>query len=348
MNMKHKQSNGADRTDSRRPDHKQGVVYKKNIGWYQVHSDGETIACSLSSQLRKELVYPTADPGSLPHRVRQVKEIKHVDPAAIGDRVAYLDAHDGTGLIVQVLPRRNWLSRRTSVPMPSAHAFEQVIVANVDRMVIVFAAARPDPKWNLLDRYLASAEANEIPALICITKLDLAQVQDGKLDPDLETALEEYRRIGYPSILTSSLSGWGLAELKEALQGRTSVLVGKSGVGKTSLLNALQPELGLRVAEVGRKTGKGRHTTAHLEMFPLTFGGSIVDTPGMREFGLWELDSDDLISCFPEMRPYAGKCRFGLDCQHDEEPGCALRQAVCSGQVSPRRYQSFMRLKAES
>jgi ribosome biogenesis GTPase len=328
--------------------YKQGVVYKKNIGWYQIHSDGDVITCSLSSRLRKELIYPIADPNSLPHRVRNVREIKHVDPVAIGDRVTYLEACDGTGLVVQVLPRRNWLSRKTAVPMPTAHAFEQVVVANVDQVVIVFAAARPEPKWNLLDRYLVSTEAHGLPALICITKLDLAEGQDGSIAPELESTLEEYRQISYPVVLTSAKTGEGFEALKGALQGRVSVLVGKSGVGKTSVLNVLQPELNLRVAEVGRETGKGKHTTAHLEMFSLKFGGAIVDTPGMREFGLWELDSNDLISCFPEMRPFVGKCRFGLDCQHDEEPGCAVRKAVCSGQISPRRYQSYMRLKAEA
>ena len=147
-------------------------------------------------------------------------------------------------------------------------------------------------------------------------------------------------------ILTSAVTGEGLTRLEWALRGKVSVLVGKSGVGKTSLLNALQPGLGLRVGQVSRESGKGRHTTAHLEMFPLAIGGAVIDTPGMREFGLWVVDGDDLALRFPEMRPYVGRCKFGLDCQHDEEPGCALRKAVMAGEVSPRRYRSYMRLKA--
>jgi ribosome biogenesis GTPase len=156
--------------------------------------------------------------------------------------------------------------------------------------------------------------------------------------------VEEYRRIGYPVLLVSALTGEGLEGLKQSLQGRLSVFLGKSGVGKTSLLNALEPGLGLRVNQVSRVTGKGKHTTTHLEMFSLAHGEAIIDTPGVREFGLWEVEQQDLALFFPEMQPYVGKCRFGLGCRHDEEPGCAIRKAVTAGQVSPRRYQSYLRL----
>ena len=334
-----------------------GVVYKKTIGTYYIHIDGRVLPCSLSSRLRKQLIYPTADPNSLRHTVRDVKALEHVDPVAVGDVVRFVDAHDGTGLIVEVLPRRNKLTRRTAVPMPGARPFEQVIVSNIDQVVPVFAAAAPTPKWNMLDRYLVSAESLDLPSLICITKLDLVQAEDGSIDEELLEAMEEYCKIGYPVVLTSALTGYGLDELKQALWGRVSVFLGKSGVGKTALLNALQPGLGLRVKEVNPITGKGKHTTTHLEMFPLTFGnpgetgpgtgGAIVDTPGVREFGLWDVDEGDLALFFPEMRPFVGRCKFGLDCQHDDEPGCAIRKAVSSGQISPHRYQSYMRLKEE-
>jgi ribosome biogenesis GTPase len=196
----------------------------------------------------------------------------------------------------------------------------------------------------LLDRYLAAAESLELSALICITKLDL--IPDA--DDELATTLDEYRRIGYPVVLTSSFTGEGLDELRKALRGRLSVLVGKSGVGKTALLNALEPGLGLRVGAVGTgQVGKGRHTTTQVEMVPLGIGGNLVDTPGTREFGLWDVAEDDLALFFPEMRPYVGQCRFGLDCQHDEEPGCAIRKAVMAGKIGPRRYQSYMQLKQE-
>ncbi len=320
-----------------------GVVYKKTIGNYLVHTDGQALPCELSPRLRKKLIYPTADPGSLHHRVQKVVEIEHVDPLAVGDEVRCILAEENKGLIVELLPRRNKLTRKSAVPMPSAHPFEQVIVTNIDQVVAVIAAAQPAPKWNLLDRYLASAEAGEIEALICITKLDL--VKD--LDNELKPLLDEYQAIGYAHVLTSAVTGEGIDQLREALKGRTSVFVGKSGVGKSALLNHLQPGLGLKVKEVNQVTGKGRHTTSHLEMFGLDSGGAIVDTPGTREFGLWEFDGDNLALLFREMQPLVGRCRFRLDCQHDDEPGCAIRNAVVDGRISPRRYQSYLRLKEE-
>jgi ribosome biogenesis GTPase len=268
-----------------------------------------------------------------------------MDPLAVGDEVRYIQADDGKGLIVELLPRRNKLTRRSAVPKPlhlGAHPFEQVIVTNVDQVVAVMAAADPAPKWNLLDRYLASSEVSEVPAMICITKLDLVSEND----PHLQEALEEYRSIGYRITCTSAYTGEGLEDLRQALSGHTSVFIGKSGVGKTALLNRLQPGLGLKVKEVNLATGKGRHTTTNLEMFPLEGTGAIVDTPGTREFGLWQFD-DDLALLFPEMRDLVGTCRFGLDCQHDEEPGCAIRKAVVDGRISPRRYQSLISLRED-
>jgi ribosome biogenesis GTPase len=323
-----------------------GVVYKKTIGNYTVHSDGKIVLCELSNRIRKQLIYPTADPGSLHHRVQKVVELEHMDPLAVGDEVRFILAEDGKGLIVELVPRRNKLTRRSAVAKPirhGAHPFEQIIVANVDQVVCVVSAAQPEPKWTLLDRYLASAESADAPALICITKLDLVKGSEFEL---LE-ALEEYAHIGYPFVLTSSVSGEGLADLRLRLEGRVSAMVGKSGVGKTALLNALQPGLGLRVKEVNQATGKGRHSTTNLEMFSLNESGAIVDTPGTREFGIWEFE-DDLAFLFREMRSLVGRCRFGLDCHHDEEPGCAIRKAVMEGQISPRRYQSYLQLSREA
>ena len=332
-----------------------GVVFRKMLGHYTVHSDGREIDCTLSSRLHKQLIFPTADPTSLRHAVREVREIEHVNPVAIGDRVRYVDAGGGRGLIplastnskeasgmiVQILPRASKLSRPATVP--GQRVFEQVIVSNADQVVPVFSAANPTPKWGLLDRYLVSAESAGLPSLIVINKLDLAWKH-----PALEEELEIYRRIGYPVLLVSAVTGEGITELKQALQGKLSVLVGKSGVGKTSLLNALQPGLGLRVKAVSSgKVGKGRHATTHLEMFELNFGGALVDTPGMREFGLWDITADELADLFPEMADYVGQCRFGLSCHHDREPGCAIRRAVMAGSISPYRYQSYMHLREE-
>jgi ribosome biogenesis GTPase len=228
--------------------------------------------------------------------------------------------------------------------MPTANPFEQVIVANIDQVAPVFAAANPPPKWNMLDRYLVSAESLSLPSLVVITKADLAKGDGGSLDGNLDQVLQEYRHIGYHVIVTSIVNGQGLDELKEALHDRITVLVGKSGVGKTSLLNALQPGLGLRVNEVSQATGKGKHTTTNMQMFSLNIGGAIVDTPGMREFGLWEAKDQDMALFFPEMKPFVGTCKFGLDCHHKNEPGCAIRKAVSEGLISSQRYQSFLGL----
>ena len=273
--------------------------------------------------------------------MQAVREIDHVDPVAIGDHVRYLDAGEGRGMITDILPRRSKLSR--PMPVPGQRVFEQVIVSNADQVVPVFAVANPTPKWGLLDRYLVSAEASKLPSLIVITKLDLAEK-----NRRLETDIEIYRRIGYPVQLVSSVTGEGLEKLKQALRGRLSVLVGKSGVGKTSLLNAIQPGLGLRVKAVGQgDVGKGRHITSYLQMFELDFGGTLVDTPGMREFGLWDVNGEELAFLFPEMTSYIGQCKFGMSCRHDQEPGCAIRKAVMAGDISPYRYQSYMNLREE-
>ncbi len=318
----------------------QGIVFQKNLGQYSVHSNGREIACALSSRLHKQLSYPTAAPSSLRRAVQSVRELDQVDPVAIGDVVRFVDAGESRGMITEILPRRNKLSRPATTP--GQRVFEQVIVANADQVVPVFAAASPTPKWALLDRYLVAAEAAGLPALICITKTDLA----GQ-DTELEAAIAEYRRIGYRVQLVSAVTGEGLDEIKRSLQERVSVLVGKSGVGKSSLLNAIQPDLGLRVKAISRgKGGKGMHTTTRLEMFRLDGGGAIVDTPGIREFGLWDVDEEDVALFFPEMRPLVGRCKFGLDCRHDEEPGCAIRKAVMRGEISPYRYQSYLKLRA--
>lgn len=332
-----------------------GVVFRKTLGHYTVHTNGRAIDCVPSSLLRKQLIFSTADPTSLRRRVQEVHEIDYVDPLAVGDRVRFVDAGNGrgmiplastnskeaSGMIVEILPRRSKLSR--PAPVPGQRVFEQVIVANADLVLPVFSVANPTPRWGLLDRYLVSAEAAGLPSLIVINKLDLAWK-----NPKLNQEIEIYRRIGYPVLLVSAVSGEGIEKLKQALQGKLSVLVGKSGVGKTSLLNAIQPGLGQRVQAVSNgEIGKGRHTTSHLEMFDLDFGGALVDTPGIRELGLWDVTGDELASLFPEMADYVGQCKFGLSCRHDREPGCAIRKEVMAGRISPYRYQSYMRLREE-
>jgi len=248
-------------------------------------------------------------------------------------------------MILDVLPRQNYLARGSAKPNPRAHSFEQVIAANLDQIIPVFAAANPRPKWHMLDRILVAAEAHQIPSTILITKYDL--VKGRKSEEELQLAINRYKKIGYPVIVTSAKDKLGLEVLGNTLDQKTSLLVGKSGVGKSSLMNMIEPGLDLKVQSVNSSTAKGRHTTSHLEMYPLAKGGNIIDTPGTREFGIWGLDPCCLSDCFPEMRPFIGQCKFGLSCQHDEEPGCAIRKAVVNGTISPFRYKSYLRMRMD-
>jgi ribosome biogenesis GTPase len=311
-----------------------GIVIKKNMGHYWVWTQGEALRCGL--RLPAELPRGKGKKG-------KKKEHKNVADIVVGDRVA-VSRNNGSALICELHPRNNRLARRAAQAKPGTRAAEQVVAANIDQLVAVMALSQPEPRWNLLDRYLASAESLEIEALICLTKLDTAG--EVELDENVQREIETYQRAGYNVLLTSAYTGEGMPALEESLNGKVSVLMGKSGAGKSSLLNVLLPGLDLRVNKVNETTGKGRHTTTGAEMYAYN-GGWLIDTAGTREFGLWDVNSDDMAWFFPEVRPYIGQCRFGLDCQHDEEPGCAVRQAVMSGQFSPRRYFSMMKLKEE-
>lgn len=313
-----------------------GQVVKKFTGIYYVQTETEQVMCSASSRLRKNLMYSPADLSSVKHKsVQAVKDIGEVDPIAIGDYVRFVDAGNGEGQIQEVLPRRSRLSR----PDVGDKPLEHVIVANLDQMVVVFAAARPEPRWNLLDRYIAAAESLDLDTLIVITKMDI-----GDRD-EIDEVMDVYRNLGYRVVLTASETGEGLNLLRDELTGKLSAFVGKSGVGKSSLLNALEPGLHVKTGSVSHgKTGKGKQTTTHMEMYPLGFGGHIVDTPGIRVFGIWELDGSDIALAFREMRPFVGQCGFGLSCTHEHEPRCLIRAAVENGEIHPRRYESYLRI----
>jgi ribosome biogenesis GTPase / thiamine phosphate phosphatase len=254
---------------------------------------------------------------------------------AVGDEV--MVARDGTGqqwAIEEILPRRSVLARRA----PGGAHGERVVAANIDQVLIVFAAARPEPHPRMIDRFLVIAESSHLAARLVVNKVDLV---DRAVAQEL---VVDFDRAGYPIHFTSVRTTEGLSTLHEALEGRTTVVTGPSGVGKSSLLNALYPGLNLRVGEISASVNKGRHTTVGAWSHPLPDGGYVVDTPGLREVGLWGLSIDTLDQCFPEFRPYIGQCRFA-DCTHRVEPGCAVRAAVAEGAVSAARYESYVKLR---
>lgn len=270
--------------------------------------------------------------ASLRGRLKQGETMK----LAVGDEVVIEpDARGSAWAIAEILPRRSRLARRA----PGGGFGERVVVANVDQIVVVFAAAQPEPHPRMLDRFLVIAEANDVPARIVLNKMDLAP-------GDVRSRFADYPRAGYPLHETSVTECTGLDALRDALHGRVSALTGPSGVGKSSLLNAMYPGFNLRVGEISRSVQKGRHTTVGAEMHPLPDGGYVVDTPGLREVGVWNVPPEALDGYFPEFRPYLGRCRF-RDCRHRAEPECAVRDAVESGDVSGARYESYLRLYDE-
>lgn len=264
--------------------------------------------------------------------------VKHAAGAklAVGDEVTLEHDDAGAWAITGIVPRRSQLARHA----PGGARGERVVVANVDQVVVVFAMAKPEPNEKMLDRFLVIAEANRIAARIVINKADLA--------PPGEAAARfaPYTSLGYPLHVTSTVSGAGLEALHEALRGRVSVLSGPSGVGKSSLLNALYPGIDLRVGAISESVNKGRHTTVGARMHPLPDGGYVVDTPGLREVGLWGVPSGELAACFPEFVPVLAECRFA-DCRHLAEPHCGVRDALAAGRVSTSRYESYVKLREE-
>jgi ribosome biogenesis GTPase len=285
-------------------------------------------------------------------RGRLLQERLDTDPVALGDRVriSILEEKDieggrQRGLIEEVEPREHAFARQMPAPGGASSERlpdrERVIIANPDQVVFVFACAEPTPHLKMLDRFLIIAEKAHIPALICANKLDLMSRREAKDLFDL------YDAIGYPVFYTSALTGKGVGRLKKALDGKISALTGPSGAGKSSLLNAMQPGLGLAVREISEATTKGRHTTVASELFPLEEGGYVADTPGIRQIGLFNVEPSELDGYFPEFRPYIGQCRFS-DCRHFEEPGCAVRAAVEAGDIWYERYESYLRLREEA
>jgi ribosome biogenesis GTPase len=239
------------------------------------------------------------------------------------------------GVIERIEPRQRMFSRQA--PDPKGE-YQQILIANPDQVVLVFACADPEPHFGMLDRFLVMAEKQRVPALIVMNKLDLVG------EAQAHALLDHYKLLGYPVIYTSAYTGAGVDDLRAQLYRKVSLITGPSGVGKSSLLNAVQPELGLQVRKISQTTRKGRHATVVRELFPLEEGGYVADTPGLKALALWDVEAEELDGYFPEMRGLVADCQFS-DCTHVHEPGCAILAAVQSGQIYPERYRSYIRMR---
>lgn len=293
-----------------------GLIIRSQAGFMTVHTENGDFTCRVRGKLR---------------RGRATGDL-----AAVGDRVLIEPLTDMTGTIAKVLPRTSVLSRALS---GVNYSYQQVILANADQILIVFACMQPEPHLRMLDRFLVVAERAHIPAVIVVTKLDLATQSSA------ESVFGIYEKLAYPVIYTSSKSNEGIEKLRTFLPGKISSFAGPSGVGKTSLLQKILPDLHLLVGEVGAGAqGKGKHTTQVRQLYPLEGGGWLADTPGMRTLALWDISEEELDAYFREIAPLVSACQFN-DCTHSHEPGCAVRKAVEAGQIAQSRYDSYLRLR---
>lgn len=302
----------------------QGLVIRTQSGFFTVDTPQGPVVCQLRGRLKEAY--------------------SDTDLVAIGDRVTFEVQPDGTGAILHVEERERVLSRvAPSSAVGTSAEREQVIIANPDQAVFVFAAAQPSPHVRMLDRFLVAAEKAAIPEIrICVNKIDLL----GDDRAENEAIFAPYVQIGYPVLTVSAHTGEGVEALRAVLQGKISVFTGSSGVGKTSLLNAIEPDLGRRVNAVSRATTKGRHTTRYSELIPLSAGGYLADTPGIRAVAPWDVEPEELDGYYVEIAPYVSQCRF-QDCTHTHEPGCAVIAAVERGEITTARYDSYLRLREE-
>ncbi len=293
-----------------------GKVISAHGTFFNVQVEDKVVMCKLRGKMRLQDKVSTS-------------------PVVAGDNVRIRILEDGTGVIEEVLERFNKLYRKAS----GKKELEHIIVANIDQAIVVTSFNMPHVPWGFVDRLLVASEKNNIKPIICINKIDL--IEKWK---EVNDFIKVYgNKVGYEIIKTSAVTGEGLEELKAILKDKTSVFVGQSGVGKSALINAIEPGLNVRTTEVSEKTGKGRHTTTHTELHKLSFGGFIADTPGMKEFGLSGIEKTELGYYFPEFRKFIEQCKFS-NCTHTHEPDCAVKDAVHKRHIDRRRYMSYLNI----
>lgn len=292
-----------------------GLITRAQSGFFTVETMDGPVLCQLRGRLKRG---PRTS-----------------DLAAIGDRVQITLLEDGSGAIESVEERKQAIVRLD--PRPQG-VYRQILLANADQAVFVFACSHPRPKLRMLDRFLVIAEKQAIPPVIVANKVDLVGQKKAK------EIFGHYAELGYPVIYTSAQNGKGIRKLHSLLKGKINAMAGPSGAGKSSLLNAIQPGLGLEVNEVSRSVKKGRHTTVVRQMFPLEGGGYVADTPGWKSLALWDTEPEEIDGYFPELRELVAHCQFS-DCTHSHEPGCAVLEAVQTGDIHPERYESYLRLR---
>jgi len=297
------------------PETVSGWVSRFQSGFYTIQTEQGKVVCVLRGRLKRRTIQG--------------------DVISIGDRVQISLLSDGTGAVEFIEPRHSELVRLDPTPRGD---FRQILLSNPDQLVAVFACTQPEPHLRMLDRFLVIAEKQRLKAMIVANKVDLIGLRNAK------KIFGVYPPLGYPVIYTSAKEEIGLKEFQKALVGRISALAGPSGVGKSSLLNAIQPGLGLAVREISAWNDRGKHTTVVREMFPVEGGGFVADLPGLRKLSLWDTEPEELDGYFPELRVLVSKCQFN-DCTHFEEPGCAVIKAVEEGTVSAERYESYVRLR---